>query len=386
MLTLFLKTFTYIDKFINSRRTKMTFTAKLICFLAFIFYVSFPFLPSYQIFTSLSSLIGLSPSAAYAQVPDVCEARPSGAQAPYDLSIATASNFFGPMLAVIDKYLLTAAGQNKKFRVCHNASGTLVDEINNGNPNGYGLFLAADSAFPTEILQQYGGIFQYIMGIPVLWTTYLANSASLMINNKINTTNVTSLSIADPSVAPYGKAAQNILVFLQQWEDPHDSDPNCGAPIPGPGHSWICQYPNIDLAQKAVDGGDPSVTPPPPKQIAGFVSKAQICSLVIAGTAKYHQFTANFNLPQSGVKVLVNGQQNSVAGDVQAYILGSDIQSYLVSDWCYAPNTQAKSNKVSFLRSDVLGKFAVSNKYIQQNNLGCKRNQQISYNIDLSTE
>ena len=165
-------------------------------------------------------------------------------------SMAVASNFYEPGKEILALYPQTV-------EICHNASGTLIKEINSAS-NKYHLFLSADVARAAEVTSKIDTPFTYAKGIPVLWSSVLSSSQQLLSGGKVNKTAVTSLAVADPVGAPYGAAAKAILQSMGQWETPG---------------SWITQYDNISLTK---DAADKNVTPTNTKK-AGFVSKAQVC-------------------------------------------------------------------------------------------------------------
>lgn len=260
---------------------------------------------------SISGLVlAASSSLAWSQTPPVCT-NVGGSGTP-TITIAVASNFYDPAQAVASGFLGTPAGSGKIVRVCHNSTGLLVNEINAGT-SPYSLFLAANTAGPTSITISKGTPFTYANGIPVLWSKSLS-SGSLMAAGIINKTNVTSLAIGNPSLAPYGAAAQAILTSLGQWETP-------GA--------WITQYDNISLTKTAIENGT---------QVAGFVSKAQVCQQL--DDAGFQDFASSFDIIQNGV--VLNQGDVTTATAYKNYLLSTPVQESLVDDFCYASPTLAR--------------------------------------------
>jgi len=258
----------------------------------------------------------LTASAAWGQAATECntEATPNPT-----ITIAVASNFYGPAQALVTSFTAAGApGAGKVIRVCHNSSGLLKDEINAGA--SYSLFLAADNKWPSAVNpdKQKGTDFTYAYGIPVLWSAKVATDG-LMDGNAINKTNVTSLAIGNPNLAPYGAAAERILrEELHQWEDP-------GA--------WITQYDNIALTKTAIESK---------VKDAGFVSKAQVCTQLGDGYGVKDVFQT-FNIEQKGIQI-ANVDGTSTTADFTAYLLSDAVQNRLVTDFCYASSLATGNN------------------------------------------
>jgi molybdate transport system substrate-binding protein len=264
-------------------------------------------------------VLGAASSLAWSQTPTICTN--VGGTTP-DISIAVASNFYGPAQSIAASFVATGApGAGKVVRICQNSTGLLVNEINTGTTS-YTLFLAANASAPLDISTTYRGTntpFTYANGIPVLWSSHLT-TAQLMSGGVINQTNVTSLAIGNPDLAPYGLAAETILTDLGQWED-QPSD-------------WITEYDNISLTYNAIAAGT---------QIAGFVSKAQVCQQLGTGYG-YHQFASTYDIIQKGILLL---PANATTSAFKDYLLSAPVQSSLVSNFCYASPTLAREKRLA---------------------------------------
>jgi molybdenum ABC transporter molybdate-binding protein len=261
-------------------------------------------------------LLAAVSSLAWSQsAPTVCINVGNGTPA---ATFAVASNFYEPAQALAASFEQTGPGLGKTIRICQNSTGLLVAEINAGT-SPYSLFLAANTAGPTSITISKGTPFTYAHGIPVLWSHTLT-ATQMMSGSMINKTNVTSLAIGNPTLAPYGAAAQAILTSIGQWE-----------PQPS---SWITEYDNIDLTYQAALAGT---------QVAGFVSKAQVCDQL--SQAGFQQFDASFDIVQNGV--VLNQGNVTTATAFQTYLLTPTVQTRLVNDFCYASPTLGlrKSNR-----------------------------------------
>ncbi len=121
------------------------------------------------------------------------------------ITVAVASNFIKPMQKISTKF-------NGKLRLVFGSSGKLYSQIINGAP--YDVFFSADQQKPQLLFdEKYTAYkpFTYATGRLALYTT---NSLRHPVT-KSAIFNVSSLAIANPLLAPYGKAALQVLDRLQ---------------------------------------------------------------------------------------------------------------------------------------------------------------------------
>lgn len=300
----------------------------------------------------LASAASTSWAQSYSSPATVCTK--VGGVGTSNITIAVASNFYAPAQAWAQDYIND--GNSVIIQICHNSTGLLKNEIEGTNllpaaaENGYSALYAANASTPNTLASGYGigSAFDYLTGIPVLWTNTSVSGLSgsnLVVTGqaatypqgkiyspgyvttdyvKVNQTNVTDLAIGTPSLAPYGLAAQNILTAMGsspgQWVTPESA--TCT------GSSWICQYSNIDLTYAAVLAGT---------QDAGFVSKAQICSLVHAGTARYVEFSQSaYTIQQKGLLLNYGSAgQKTLAADMKDFLLDPDYLADFKDEHCY---------------------------------------------------
>jgi molybdate transport system substrate-binding protein len=276
----------------------------------------------------------------------------------YDATIAVASNFFEPAKDLRADF--TASGQpgfGKVIRICHGSTGSLNTEIRSGNANGYSLFLAANMATPIGLegsgFEQSGATTElYAKGIPVLFAkqTTVSDVSTLvpsksgvaatinynnLTSNPLDTTNAATVAVADPTPAPYGNAAFQIMsstpagMNLFAYSTP-GSEPN---PLPA---YLSSKYANIDLTFASVTGGTNK---------SGFVSKAQICSGVApikSGTPDYVyvEFTgSNYVLLQGGIRIDSGvPAQDTIGTDLLDFMLNNVSGTYwpnFLTNHCY---------------------------------------------------
>jgi len=132
-----------------------------------------------------------------------------------EVSVAVAANFLAPMKAIATEFekdtrhhLLLSAG----------SSGKLYVQIQNGAP--FQVFLSADSKIPARLEQEglavTGSRFTYATGALVLWS---ADPALVDAKGTVLSKNsFAKLAIADPKLAPYGKAAMEILTAMERLD------------------------------------------------------------------------------------------------------------------------------------------------------------------------
>jgi molybdate transport system substrate-binding protein len=235
------------------------------------------------------------------------------------------------------------------IQVCHNSTGSLVTQLTtDGNPDHFGLFLAANAPAPTLVCGYAAGTcistsqdlpdnpFTYIEGIPALWSPVLG-----LINvstGLINLGAVAMVVIARPSDAPYGLAAQQIMQRITgQWNAAQQK---------------LSVQDNIEQAYAVISNQA--------NNAAGYVALSQICqaSEVPPGPPLPYNYRWYEEGPPSGYDPIIqNGaviniptsvlpDSNSTAVDFVAFLLDSDEgQNILVDGYCYKAAPSKKSKK-----------------------------------------
>jgi molybdate transport system substrate-binding protein len=174
-----------------------------------------------------------------------------------NINLAVASNFYGfpPSNSAITDIINVFEMENPGYTVTvvdNGATSTLEQHIINGNTLGVALFLAADTATPLDLLTNHFNLVSPYNFSPSSPKLYIFNYAQGILAFLSNTPGVdvscdpkgscgfappptyTSVAIADPSVAPYGVAAQTVLTGRY----------DVGFPLP----SYVHKYPNITKA------------------------------------------------------------------------------------------------------------------------------------------
>lgn len=127
--------------------------------------------------------------------------------------VAVASNFTAPMQRLVELYASQSSDAQFSDEVVlsFGSTGKLYAQIQNGAP--FDMFLAADARHP-KLLEEEGIIvpgsrYTYALGRLVLWSAQKNRgdaSAEILKNG-----NFRHLALANPRLAPYGAAAEQVL-------------------------------------------------------------------------------------------------------------------------------------------------------------------------------
>jgi molybdenum ABC transporter molybdate-binding protein len=255
-----------------------------------------------------------------------------------NITIAVASNMWIPAQELVKAFNATQPG-NYVIQVCHNSTGNLILDINNGIGN-YSLFLAANATAPYQVNTslRYGNVSNYTTGIPVLWShnaNLLTKNSSGDFNGSINLYSIPSggkVVIANQTKAPYGLAAQEIMEYnTSQWGDVNSSG----------SYSYLLHIEdNIDATYTYIDTHSDSI---------GYVARSQICRNSIDANYTYSKYPSTYNIPQAGV-VLNNGN-TTLAKTFWDWLRDSYAQNILVNRFCYG-NITSPSTTVTIGDND----------------------------------
>jgi molybdate transport system substrate-binding protein len=132
---------------------------------------------------------------------------PSAANAG-EVTVAVAANFSGPMAKLAEGF---SASTGHTLKLTSGATGKFYSQILAGAP--FDVLLAADAETPRRLVSEghavAGTQFTYAVGQLVLWSAQPG-----MVDDQgavLKTTRYRHLAIANPKLAPYGKAAQETL-------------------------------------------------------------------------------------------------------------------------------------------------------------------------------
>ncbi|MDN5213987.1 molybdate ABC transporter substrate-binding protein [Fulvivirgaceae bacterium BMA12] len=136
-----------------------------------------------------------------------------GPDYPASLKIATAANVQYAMKALTADF---AQRTGIRTEVIVGSSGKLTAQILQGAP--YDIFISADMKYPAELFKNDKTLTEpvvYARGKLVLWT--LDQDISLNLDS-ISSKKIAHLAIANPTTAPYGKAAVATLKYYAKYE------------------------------------------------------------------------------------------------------------------------------------------------------------------------
>lgn len=203
--------------------------------------------------------------------------------------IAVASNFMTTMKQLMLEY----KKQSKDtLLVSYGSSGKIFAQINRGAP--FDVFLSADQQKP-QTLQKMGKVtaedrFTYAIGSLVLWS----RDAELLIKSKdLNTAELNKigfahidfhkLAIANPRTAPYGQAAQEVLIKLGEMQTVK---------------SKLVTGENIAQSFMFVNTGNAQL---------GFISRSQLLQLPEHSKGSFWDVPQSLHSPIKQDAVLLNG-------------------------------------------------------------------------------
>ena len=130
--------------------------------------------------------------------------------------VAVAANFAKPMAELAADF---AQRGGHIIKVSAGSSGNFVKQIENGAP--FALFLSADEERPAKLEQEGNAVpgtrYTYAVGRLVLWSRK-ADLIGADPAQAINRENVRHIAIANPNLAPYGRAAVQTLKALGLWD------------------------------------------------------------------------------------------------------------------------------------------------------------------------
>lgn len=129
------------------------------------------------------------------------------------LQIAVASNFTPTARILVEAYRQQSPADH--LSLSSGSSGKLYAQIVNGAP--FDIFLSADQDKPRRLLAQnlalQGSCFSYAQGVLVLWSA--SESGGLLTRSTLSKSTFEHLALAQPQLAPYGRASMQVLERLE---------------------------------------------------------------------------------------------------------------------------------------------------------------------------
>lgn len=169
--------------------------------------------------TSGQPLSSSRPAVLYAGRPVYAGQHAGFPHAQKEILVAAAADLKFAMDSLITVF--SAAHPGTTVKASYGASGNFFAQITNGAP--YDLFFSADMDYPKKLAEQQltlGAVKQYAIGQVVLWSRELDPAKDKM-NTLLNSA-VKKIAIANPGHAPYGKRAQESLIYYKLYDQVKD--------------------------------------------------------------------------------------------------------------------------------------------------------------------
>jgi len=193
------------------------------------------------------------------------------------------------------------------------SSGNFLAQIKNGAP--FDVFLSADMSYPRELVKSgqadEASLTLYATGHIVLWSTNPAVDVSKGLT-VLNSEAVKKFAIANPDVAPYGRAAKAALQSAGLWQQVQPK---------------LVSGENIAQTAQFVQSGNVD---------AGIVALSFVLSPKVVGTGKYYRIAEDqYPVLEQGAVITSKGAANPLA---RAYI-----------DFLRSPEARAVFDRYGFL-------------------------------------
>lgn len=135
----------------------------------------------------------------------------AGAAHAEEVNVAVAANFTAPMNAIVAEF---ARDTGHTAKLAFGSTGKFYAQIKNGAP--FEMLLAADDETPAKLEKEGVGVpgtrFTYAIGSLALWSAkpgFVDDKGEVLKRGGFN-----KLAIASPKLAPYGKAAVEVLTGM----------------------------------------------------------------------------------------------------------------------------------------------------------------------------
>lgn len=129
--------------------------------------------------------------------------------------VAVAANFIGALKEVAVSF---EAETGHKLKISSGSTGQLYAQIKHGAP--FDVFLSADEESPRKLVEEKiavaGSRFPYAIGQLAIWCPALKSGQHDDVWAELKT--ISSVAIANPQLAPYGRAARQSLEKHRLWD------------------------------------------------------------------------------------------------------------------------------------------------------------------------
>jgi molybdate transport system substrate-binding protein len=222
-----------------------------------------------------------------------------------EVSVAVAANFMAPMNVIAAEFTRDTGHQ---VNLSFGSTGKIYAQIRNGAP--FQVFLSADEDTPAKLeaegLAVRGSHFTYAIGSLALWSAkpgFVDNKGEVLRRGQFN-----KLAIASPKLAPYGKAAQEVLTGMGLLESVSPK---------------LVQGENIAQTYQFAATGNADL---------GFVALSQIMSdgKITSGSAWIVPGNLHSPIRQDAV-LLLSGKGNSAAEKLMVYLKSVKVRGIIKS-------------------------------------------------------
>lgn len=246
-----------------------------------------------------------------------------------EIRVAVASNFVSTLSEISLRFQQKTG---HKVTLIPGSTGKHFAQIIQGAP--FDLFFAADSIRPEQLEQQgyiiRGSRFTYATGKVVLWSPVKPHPLT---PEALNSDSVNFLSIANPRLAPYGKAAQEILNNKQLWK---------------PMQGRIVVGENIAQAYHFVASGNAQI---------GFVAWSQVLQRPEAHRGGYWHPPVGSYTPIHQQAVLLNN--HPIAVQFSEFVQSSEIQQLIARHGYLATDRNSLDGHSSTDRYSTTNRYSV---------------------------
>jgi molybdate transport system substrate-binding protein len=225
-----------------------------------------------------------------------------------EITVAAAADMSAVLPEIVTAYS-KKTGQTVKLSF--GASGNLTNQIKNGAP--FDVFFSADEAFPQQLIDEGlasgSTLYRYAVGRLVLW---VPNDSTLDLSKlgikALLDPSVKKIAIANPTTAPYGRAAAGALRHFGIYDQVSDK---------------VVVGENISQAAQFVESGNAQ---------AGLIALSHALAPAMKSKGRYWTvpLDAYPTLNQAAV-VLSKSKQSSAAREFLEFVRGPEATSLLAS-------------------------------------------------------
>ena len=221
------------------------------------------------------------------------------------LTVAAASDLQAVLPEVIKGFEREAQAT---VTVSFGSSGNFFAQIQNGAP--YDVFLSADIDYPRQLivskLADALSLYRYATGRIVLWTRSDSGIDVTRGLAVLRDARVTRIAIANPRLAPYGRAAEAALRHEKLWDEVRGK---------------LVMGDNISQTAQLLDSGNASV---------GILALSLALGPSLRASGTYFEIPASTYPPiEQGAVIVSASRHKALAGQLVAYLKRPDVARLL---------------------------------------------------------